>query len=66
MVVRVAGSIWLEGLRGEQKSSNKDGWLTYNDDDAGVGGYIPQLRYAEVPKMGGGTGMDEAIVQPRS
>ena len=34
-------------LVGENKSSNKNGWLTYNDDDSeGVGGYIPQLRYA--------------------
>ena len=33
---------------GEQGSSNKDGWLTYNDDDdSGVGGYQPVLRYAE-------------------
>ena len=47
---------------GEQKSSNKDGWLTYNDDDAGVGGYIPQLRYAEVPSSG--DGLDEALVAP--
>ena len=34
---------------GEQKSSNENGWLTYNDegaDDAGVGGYQPVLRYA--------------------
>ena len=31
---------------GENKSStNKDGWLVYNDDDdSGVGGYTPQLR----------------------
>ena len=33
---------------GEQGSKNKDGWLTYNDDDdSGVGGYQPVLRYAE-------------------
>ena len=33
---------------GEQGTKNKDGWLTYNDDDdAGVGGYQPVLRYAE-------------------
>ena len=34
---------------GEQGSRNKDGWLTYNDndDDLGVGGYQPVLRYAE-------------------
>ena len=34
---------------GEQKSSNKDGWLDYNEDgsDAGVGGYAPQIRFAE-------------------
>ena len=33
---------------GEQGATNKDGWLTYNDDDdAGVGGYQPVLRYAE-------------------
>ena len=33
---------------GEQGSRNKDGWLTYNDDDdSGVGGYQPVLRYAE-------------------
>ena len=32
---------------GEQKSSNKDGWLHYNDDDeSGVGGYMPQLRFS--------------------
>ena len=34
-------------LVSEYKSSNKNGWLTYyDDDDDGVGGYIPQLRYA--------------------
>ena len=33
---------------GEQGTTNKDGWLTYNDDDdSGVGGYQPVLRYAE-------------------
>ena len=33
---------------GAQGSSNKDGWLTYNDDDdSGVGGYQPVLRYAD-------------------
>ena len=33
---------------GEQGTKNKDGWLTYNDDDdSGVGGYQPVLRYAE-------------------
>ena len=33
---------------GEQGSRNKDGWLTFNDeDDSGVGGYQPVLRYAE-------------------
>ena len=33
---------------GEQGSRNKDGWLTYNDDDdSGVGGYQPVLKYAE-------------------
>ena len=33
---------------GAQGSRNEDGWLTYNDDDeAGVGGYQPVLRYAE-------------------
>ena len=47
---------------GEQKSSNKDGWLNYNSDDAGVGGYQPVLRYAEVPK--GEDGLEEAIAAP--
>ena len=33
---------------GEQGTRNKDGWLTYNDDDdSGVGGYQPVLKYAE-------------------
>ena len=33
---------------GEQGTKNKDGWLTFNDDDdSGVGGYQPVLRYAE-------------------
>ena len=33
---------------GEQGSRNKDGWLTFHDeDDSGVGGYQPVLRYAE-------------------
>ena len=49
---------------GEQKSSNKNGWLTYNnDDDAGVGGYNPLLRYAAVPSSGG-VGLDEALAAP--
>ena len=43
----------------------KNGWLSYNDDDdAGVGGYDPVLRYAAVPSSGGGTGLDEAIAAP--
>ena len=42
---------------GEQKSSNKNGWLKYNEDDAGVGGYNPRLRYAE-------KGLDEALAAP--
>ena len=29
---------------GEQKTTNRDGWLDYNKDDSGVGGYTPQLR----------------------
>ena len=49
---------------GAQKTSNKNGWLNYNDDDAGVGGYNPVLRYAAVPSSGGGTGLDEAIAAP--
>ena len=33
---------------GEEGTRNKDGWLTFNDeDDSGVGGYQPVLRYAE-------------------
>ena len=47
---------------GEQKSSNKDGWLNYNSDDAGVGGYQPVLRYAEVPSSG--DGLEEALAAP--
>ena len=41
---------------GEQKSSNKDGWLVYNDaDEAGVGGYIPQLYVSTAtPSVVGG------------
>ena len=31
----------------QHATRNKDGWLTFNDDDAGVGGYQPVLRYAE-------------------
>ena len=54
------------GFLSEQTTSNKNGWLTYNDDDdaAGVGGYVPELRYAAVPSSGGGTGLDEAIAAP--
>ena len=41
---------WLNAavdFLGEQKSSNKDGWLHYIDDDeSGVGGYMPQLRWS--------------------
>ena len=37
-------------FRGEFKSSNKDGWLVYNeaeeDEEEGVGGYDPQLRFS--------------------
>ena len=34
---------------GAQGSKNEDGWLTYigDDDEGGVGGYQPVLRYAE-------------------
>ncbi len=40
---------------GKQGSSNKDGWLVYNEDDSGVGGYIPQLRISTaVPEIVGG------------
>ena len=41
---------------GENKSSNKDGWLVYNDEDeAGVGGYLPQLRVSTAaPSVVGG------------
>ena len=28
------------------ESSNKDGWLVYNEDEEGVGGYDPQLRFS--------------------
>ena len=32
---------------GEYDSSkNKDGWLVYNEDEEGVGGYAPQLRFS--------------------
>ena len=40
---------------GEQGSgAKKDGWLVYNDTDAdaGVGGYMPRLRYAPKPSDG--------------
>ena len=48
---------------GEQKSGNSDGWLTFPEDESGgVGGYNPQLRYAEVPSSGGG--LDEALAAP--
>ena len=47
---------------GEQKPGNKDGWLNYNSDDAGVGGYQPVLRYAEVPSSG--DGLEEALAAP--
>ena len=48
---------------GEQKtSSNEDGWLRYNKDDAGVGGYQPVLRYAAVPRTG--AAIDAAIAAP--
>ena len=48
---------------GEQKSSNTDGWLKFTEDESGgVGGYIAQLRYAEVPSSGGG--LDEALAAP--
>ncbi|MDE2823267.1 MAG: hypothetical protein OXK79_07155, partial [Chloroflexota bacterium] len=40
---------------GEYKSSNEDGWLTYNKDDGGVGGYIPRLRVSTAaPTVVGG------------
>ncbi|MDE2751441.1 MAG: Ig-like domain-containing protein, partial [Gemmatimonadota bacterium] len=45
---------------GEQgPGSKKDGWLTYNktDDEPGVGGYQPVLRYAKA----GNTGLKDAI-----
>ena len=43
---------------GKQGTSNKDGWLTYNDDDdSGVGGYQPVLRYADAK----GTSVKDAI-----
>ena len=38
------------GFNTEQSSSNPNGWLTFNDegaDDAGVGGYMAVIRYAE-------------------
>ena len=41
-----------------------DGWLSYNDDDAGVGGYNPLLRYAAKPKTG--EHIDAAIAAPAS
>ena len=47
---------------GEQKSSNKDGWLNYGEAGAGVGGYQPVLRYAEVPSSG--DGLEEALAAP--
>ena len=47
---------------GEQKTSNKNGWLSYNDDDTGVGGYNPLLRYAAVPKDW--AGLDAALAAP--
>ena len=28
------------------KDRNKNGWLKYNEDEEGVGGYAPQLRYS--------------------
>ena len=34
---------------------NPDGWLTYNADKAGVGGYAPQLRFSDTtPSVVGG------------
>ena len=60
---------WVDGkvdYLGAQTTSNENGWLTYSndDDEAGVGGYDPVLRYAAVPSSGGGTGLDEAIAAP--
>ena len=43
-------AVLLATQAGEHDASdNKDGWLTYNDADEepGVGGYMPVLRYAE-------------------
>ena len=56
-------NLTVDFLGAQNPSSNKDGWLTYNDDDVGgVGGYAALLRYAEIPK--GEAGLDAAIAAP--
>ena len=36
----------VDFLGNYHKDRNKDGWLKFNRDDEGVGGYAPQLRYS--------------------
>ena len=45
----VNASVGLCGRVHGSEGSKKDGWLVYNNDNAddGVGGYTPQLRFAE-------------------
>ena len=47
---------------GKQGSKNKNGWLTYTADDAGVGGYTTLLRAAPAPS--GMDGLKEALAAP--
>ena len=45
----------MVGLTGENKSSNKDGWLIYGDKDGGVGGYTARLSVSdETPNAAAG------------
>ena len=36
----------VDFLGKNHSTRNKDGWLVYNDDEEGVGGYLPQLRFS--------------------
>ena len=43
---------WINAAVGITSTSGKDAWLKAGDADTGVGGYLPQLRYAAKPKSG--------------
>ena len=43
---------WINAAVGITSTTGKDAWLKKGDADMGVGGYLPQLRYATEPKTG--------------